>query len=592
MSRQSSPFLGNPDLPDIALENSLGSPIMGNRRKRVAPCEQRLRESLQKLQDIRLRIQQNRAKPNDYYALMGHFAREDYWFFLRAVLGYKFADPWDHGEELLWWIKQNWGHPMLVLVPRGGMKSGLITVPMLPWLLASDPTLCSFIVNVREERAADFARSAARIIQTKNYLSCFPEVRPGTKWGEGGYFLEPPRDRYEGAATRVDPNISSYGVGGNITSAHVRAIIHDDLINETTYDKPNERAKAKRTFMESLNCLDPNGMLLVCATRWHPADLYGEMEDGALLGNSGPFRVFKRECTRTVMGEGGQWVTEVFNPHRTYFDFRGTEQHVGYTPEFLQNAEQNLGRLFYALYRNNPLSESVSVFDLSKIKLFEKEPFTCAPYLRLGIEAEGQAGAFYMTFLKIMRERGKNYSVERLSAGRRGTGKSERIRSFIGPLIETERLYLREDLYRNGQGALGKELREFTVSDEDDAVDALSHCINRAPKYVEGKPPSPYIAVDPAFTDNKGSNHTAIVCGCRFEDKFYVLDCQKFKAVKPDTIITMILRMADKFSSRSGALSTRAPRLRAFVSPGNERGLNSSRRRGYVIWGDPYEEAK
>jgi hypothetical protein len=551
-----------------------------------------MRESLQKLEQIRLQIQRNRAKPSDYYALMGHLAREDYWFYLRILLGYKFADPWDHGEELLWWIKENWGHPLLVLVPRGGMKSGLLTVPLLPWLLAHDPTLCGFIVNVREERAADFARSAARIIQTKNYAASFPEVRPATKWGESGYFLEPPRGKFEGSATRIDPAISSYGVGGNLTSAHVRAIIHDDLINENTYDKPNEREKAKRTFIESLNCLDPSGVLIVCATRWHPNDLYGEMEAGTLLGPNGPFRVFKRECTRTVKGDHGEWVTEVFNPHRKYFDFRGREQAVGYTPEFLKNAEQNLGRLFHALYRNDPLADAVSVFDLTKIKTFTEHTIELAPYVRIGIEAEAQAAAFYMTFLKTMREKGKNHSVERLTAGRKGTGKEERIRSFIGPLIEDGRLYLKEDCYRNGSGVLGKELREFTVSDEDDAIDALSHCINRAPKYVEGKPAIPYLAVDPAFTDNRGSNHTAIIVGCRFKDSFYVLDAQKFKAVKPDTIISQILKMADRYGSKRLPAQEKRARIRAIITPGNERHRRGSQRKGYVTWGEgTYEEA-
>lgn len=557
--------------------NSLG-PVRKNRRSSIAPCERRVLEAKELLEEVR----HSDPNPEAYFLTLGELAVQDYWIYLRLILDYRFLDPWDHGEEMVWFLQKHLGQPMLFLVPRGGAKTGTITVPILPWLIARDPTLTGIIANIREEKASYFAKLAAGILMSENYARCFPYVRPSKKWGEGGYYLKQLKNSSGGVGGRVDPNIGSFGVGGNITGAHVRAMAHDDLVNEETSQYPSQLAKAESFFKESLNCLDPGGTLVVAATRWTFGDLYGKMVKGTLLGNGAPFQVFTRGAERVVLDDNNQPTVEVYNAHRTYVDFRGLQQQVGYTEEFLEGQKVNLGSLYYALYMNTPVHAADSELSADSVKTFATFAAPLAPAIRVGVEIVSAAATFWDALHKAAREQGKGFSLERIqpAAGKQGE-KQTRIRSVIGPLAENGRLYCREDLW-NREGNIGEEIRQFPKG-EDDALDALAYCILKAAKFEPGKFPRPYIAVDPAFTNNKQSDHTAVLCGCWYGDDFWILDCHKFKAQKVDLIINQIFRMQEKYRLGSEEKKSERRPSSTFVSPGNERRLY--RGRANIAWG-------
>lgn len=568
-------------------------PVRLARRRVTPPCEMRLREQQGILQEIEREVMKRRVPPEALYEQMAEFALDDYWFYLRHILDYRFLDPWDHGEELVHWIMENWGYPQLILVPRGGGKSSCITIPMLPWLIARDPSLCGIILNVREEKAGYFARQAANILISDVYRKCFPSIEPSTRWGAGGYFLTP--DQEAGFMGRIDPSIASYGVGGNITGAHVRAVIGDDLINEDTSKRPGEMLKAQSTMKEVLNCLDPGGFLFVCATRWRYRDLYEAMEAGTFQTFGGKFRVFKRGAERTVLDDNGEPCIEIFNRHRTYIDYRGRPQEIGYSPQFLESQKQNLGADYYALYQNTPVASEDHIFALQNIedRLFDNPPDHAAVW-KVGVETESQSADFFEAIIRAMRENNRFFPLEKIIQARSGanTGKHDRIRAVLQPLVENGKLYLRRDLWSKPNN-LGQEFREFDKGD-DDALDALTHCVSRAPNYDARRGfLTPYIAVDPAFTIKTYSHFTAIVCGGWFHEDFYVLDCVKFKAQKTDIRIQQIFNMFDRYSIEKRNANPDSPgtRVRSFVSPGNERGYRvygKSKRRNN-LWQDPEE---
>lgn len=557
--------------------NSLG-PVRQSRRMTLAPCEVRVREVQERLEHVR------RTEPKKYYAELCKYAVRDYWIFLRLVLCYNHLDPWDHGEELVHFIQTNLGSPMLFLVPRGGGKSTTITVPLMPWLIARDPTITGIITNVREEKAKRFAKDAAAMItNSENYRRCFPYVRPTDKWGEGGYIIEAQKSQSGGATGRVDPTISSYGVGGNITGSHVRAMLHDDLLNEETAKYPSQRARSESFFKESLNCLDPGGVLVCCATRWHYDDLYGKMEDSTLMGHGEAFKVFKRGAERYVLDDEGRPVVEVFNRHRTFVDFRGARQQIGYTPEFLKTQKANLGSLYYALYMNSPISLEDRLLAVEQVRTFSSFNTDLAPCKRMGIEVVSAAIAFWDTFVNSLREHKITASVDRIKPANRSATvsveKHARIKAVVGSLIDKGRLWIREDLF-NRDGNIGQEIREFDKG-KDDALDALTYCIMKAPKHLPGTSPEPYIAVDPAFTANQQSDFTAILAGCWYGEDFYVLDCHLFKAQKTDLIIHQILSMYYKFKDGKENIRQRPSRNNGFVSPGQI----VRRRTPKITWG-------
>lgn len=510
---------------------------------------------------------------------MGLAAADSYWFFLRVVLEYRFLDPWDHGEEIVWFLEQNLGKPMLFLLPRGSCKSGAITVPFPAWKLAKDPFARIIIANAREEKAAAFARGASKIISdSENYRRFFPHIKPTDKWGVSGYNIESPTvDSTGGALDHKDPSISSYGVGGNITGAHVTDLIEDDLINDEMARHSEQVLRAERFFSEALNCLDPGGQLLVCGTRWVWSDFYGKIENGELQGPTGRFAVMKRGAERYGVDNDGRTVKEIFNQHRTYIDFNGRQKQVGYTSEYLDAQKKNLGSLYWGLFQNDPLAGENAEFDLTQVREYQRFPTDLGPVTRVGIEKEGGGSVFISAFIDLMRNENRWFHIDQLSV--EGVEKLERIRGVLGPVIDSGNLYIREDLW-NREDNLGGEIRNFR---EFDAMDALSHCIKKAPKWNVKKGPQPYIAVDLAFTVKRQSNSTAIVAGCWLEDAFYVLDCNKFKAQKVEIIARQIFRMFDKYSNKRAYPIAKRPAVSATVSPGNERRKNSAYQN---IWGD------
>lgn len=522
---------------------------------------------------------------------MGKLALNDYWFFLRVICGYRFLDPWDHGEELVWFLEQNLGHPMMFLVPRGGCKSATITIPFLPWRLAKDPTLRGIITNVRDDKARKFARQAAGIITSQQYQACFPYVIPSSKWGEEGYYVEDENE--DGAGGRLDPSIGCFGVGGNLAGSHLRCILHDDLINEDTADSAAERAKAERLYKESLNCLDPGGQMVICATRWRPDDIYGRLEKGgnAEGGLSGPgedFRVFKRGAERVVLGENDIPEVEYFNPRRTFIDLKGQPQEVGYDEKYLESMKSVHGAMYHALYQNDPLPDGDRDFLLGEIRQFTNVPFRFNPLNKIGIEAGNPGASFVDSFRDELRRQEKTLNVERLkpqSLVKHATGKHPRIRAVLVPLINYGRFYIREDVWLR-PGSLGQELRDFDKGD-DDALDALVWCVLKAPKHTLGKPIIPYLAVDPAFTAERQSNHTAIVVGCWYGEDFYVLDCDKFKTSKVDHKYQRIMRMYERYTSQPREEVKSEPKVHGFYSPGNRPTLRRKvSQREERIWGN------
>ena len=571
-------------MPSLKIDIGNQGPVTASRKQRIAPCEQQVIQKLQILKEIA------NNDPNNYYPTMARYGLESYWFYLRIILDYRWLDPWDHGEEQIPFLEEDPDAWKLFLVPRGSGKTGSISVPLWPWKLAKDPTFTGIITNSRDEKASEFARQAAGIItDCKNFNLCYPQVVASEKWGERGYRLDLVKGLGEarGSLGRADPSIQMYGVGGNITGSHVRGIIHDDLINETTSQSPAGREKAKLFLTESFNTIDPGGTMIICGTRWHFADFYGEIQNDKIVGPKGDFKIFIRGAERYVIGDDGQPVLEVFNAHRTYVDMRGIKKEVGYTQAYLEAQKKNLGSQYHALYQNTPISDADRQFDVERIQQFYEAPADLGPVSRVGIETEGQAQIILPEIQKMMRSENRLFSVEKINWGK-NLEKHDRIRAILQPLIDRGDLHIRDDIWRAENG-LGQELRLFDKW-EDDALDALTMCVKYAQKYIPGKPPLIYIAVDPAFTVKAASNSTAIVSGCWIEDGFYVLDCLKFKAQKIESIARGIFKVYDKYARNKQGASVPGTKVPGFYSQGNRPAIRRQPQGRFGnVWGDEEE---
>lgn len=458
-------------------------------------------------------------------------------------------DPWLHGDVICRFLEENSNRDLMFLLPRGCGKSGMITVPFPAYQLAKNPLGGVIVCNATEEKAAKMAAASAAIITgNTKYRQAYPYIRPSPRnWGTRGYSLDfkKVKNEEDGSIERIDAAIGSYGVRGNITGAHLGGIVHDDLINQTISKSPKELETVEKFYAESLNCLDLGSPLIICGTRWSYNDYYGKLETGELGGKEDAVKTLKLGVTyKCPKGE-----EYLIWPSKTYVDM-GVNKTVGYTKKMVAQSKKTLGTLFSALYYNEPVLAEDIAFDIDLINIYKEATFPTGPVAAVAVEAESQGNALISTIRMLMKQQNRRFGLKPINSGR--VKKEERIRSTLQPLIRGCELCIRDHDWRRDKG-LGYEFRTFPKGD-DDALDALTYLsalckTNPSP----GSLPFIYIVVDPAFTDKSHSDSTAIVAGCRYEDKLWVLSCEKFKTDRTDVITERIFATYDRFQHGAGA---------------------------------------
>jgi hypothetical protein len=541
-------------------------------RTREAPCETRRLRALEELAELK--------DAHDEVAYSKRFqelALNDYWFYLTEILGLYQFDPWFHGEEVVPFIESIANDSGMLLMPRGGGKSTIYTIPYPAWRMAHDALSCSVIVNAREDKAGKMTRATAAIVANNPmYALAFPYVRPSRKWGERGYYLD--REAMGGEASRaerIDPALAAYGVGGNLTGSHLNgALICDDLINQDIAKYPNQVKAVEDFFKEAMTCVDPGSPVCVVGTRWTYYDYYQKIIDGEILGTNGKtFKVFKCGITR---GDGS-----IVWPERTYIDLRGKERKVGYTQGFINAQKNNRGRLFSALYYNEPILDADRQFDVSMIKQHRALPFTTDGVRCLVVETNGQQGAALSYPLNQMKaQEGRVFKLEEVKQPPTQS-KDDRIKGVLQHVIAAGNLSIREDLWKADRDGIGREIRDFDRGRKD-CLDALCSVAMFAREPKQGENPQVVIALDAAYTTNKGSDFTAIIAGCRFQEVLWVLDLMHFQSDRVDVIVRKLFEMHDRWRKKSRAGHDR---LRA-ITTGVATGQGNRGRRGAGRYGN------
>jgi hypothetical protein len=512
-----------------------GDALYGNpHTNKLAPCEQRLLEYVSILRAI------EQGNPNEFWPSLGKICNEDLWAFERFLLRYRWMDPWFHGEVVIQFIHDTVGKSRMALLPRGSGKTGCITIPMPAWALAKNPNNTVVINNAREDRAQSMGRASAAIIDSnKMYQMAYPHIRPSDKWAPTGGFRLIVNNPVEGSTERVDPSISCFGVGCNLTGTHANAVlINDDLLNRRMADSPTELQKAEDHFIESLNCIDSGTPMFVCGTRWRYTDFYGKIESGEIGSNDGPFEILKLG----VYKDDG----ELIWPQKTFVDLGGRKQQAGYTDEMIK-AAQKREKHFSALYMNNPVLDTDVQFDISMLQTFktiQDLPFKLGPLLAVGVECESQGHALFSTIQLLKRQQHRSFRIEKLTSKR--ISKEERIKTALQTRMKEGKIHIREDLWL-ARNNVGEELRTFPKG-YDDCLDGVTHAVTGCKEPPKGSYPMVYIAVDPAFTKNAQSDYTAIVAATVYNDNYYILDCHRFQTSKSDHLVSLLFQMVDKFS--------------------------------------------
>lgn len=187
----------------------------------------------------------------------------------------------------------------LILVPRGHLKSSIVTVVWAIQQILKNPNVRILITNAVWDLSRKFLREITGLLTTKSLL---PEIfgafdGPGSKFTQDEITIS---QRTSG--TTKEATITTAGVETSLTGGHYDIIIHDDLVEENNIGTKEQIQKIIRFYQNSLDLIDPGGQILVVGTRWAMGDLYGTLIETQMDSLNGqPVSPEQRVLWRTLL---------------------------------------------------------------------------------------------------------------------------------------------------------------------------------------------------------------------------------------------------------------------------------------------------
>jgi predicted phage terminase large subunit-like protein len=181
----------------------------------------------------------------------------------------------DFHKNLCHFVETNPKRKKLILMPRGHLKSTLVTVGYSLQRIARDPRVRILIANATATMAEAFLGQIKRHLQyNSKFKELFGDMSIGAdKWMANMITIP----SGEGSYASKEATVTAYGMGGNMVSQHYDMIIVDDPHNRENTGTKDQIEKVKTGYKDLLDLLEPGGQLIVIGTRWHDDDLYGEL---------------------------------------------------------------------------------------------------------------------------------------------------------------------------------------------------------------------------------------------------------------------------------------------------------------------------
>lgn len=263
-------------------------------------------------------------------------------------------------KEICEFIDGNKHKRKLLLIPRGHLKSTVVTVGYTLQAIAKNPSARILIANATYDNACSFLTEIKRHLRFNEKIQWF--------WGDLSANAEVWNvDSITLAASkRKEPTIKCMGVGGNLTSQHYDIIILDDLVNKDNVTSKDQIQKVINFYRECSNLLEPGGEMIIIGTRWHDSDLYGYImdKDNGIVGD---YDVFKRQAH----GEG--LFDEDPDKPEILFEDKFDKKH-------LQKLFKELGPYLYACnYLNDPVPDDQADFKQEWFQDYEPESLRGKP---------------------------------------------------------------------------------------------------------------------------------------------------------------------------------------------------------------------
>jgi predicted phage terminase large subunit-like protein len=451
-------------------------------------------------------------------------AESDHIFFCKNILGYKDLNEDLHGDvsEL---VNNGPNRRKLLLLPRGHLKSSLITVGWTMWRLIQNPNRTFAIFNETQDLAEAFLREIQDQLDTPQVKKYWPKLVPPSNerriWTKSALLVN--RDK-----VNRSPSIEAKSITESTAGRHPDVMILDDPISDRTVQTESGLRKSLQKYRELQALLEPpseedpiRGTLIVIGTRWHWNDLYHHIQKNlphlydirlrkALEGGKVIFpEKFSRKLLGELREEMGEWVfssqmmnepvdseSAIFSPtllekmqwkgdKRQFIERVPCQTFVAVDPAWGGN--DFTGIIVGAMHENSKLY----ILEARRLRVKPDEMLdhiiaTAQTWnaVKIGFEAVGGGQEWLMEHLRDRLDKA-DYQVPVIPVSHQNKSKDVRVLGLV-PLLSSRRLYIHESC-----DDLLQELGQFPRSSYRDLMDATEMLTRIATPPGRGKTLNP-----------------------------------------------------------------------------------------------------
>lgn len=308
-------------------------------------------------------------------------AEGDFYFFCKAILGYRELVPRVHGPLTLELESHERGEiqNLLVVLPRGWFKTTVTTIAYSIWRAVKNPEIRILIVQNTYTNAQSKLSSIGQQIKTNQLLRrLWPEVIPTREqtWKSDAMCLNR-------KSTWPECTFECGGTNTDFVSRHYDLIIQDDTVAPDLDEMGEENLLPTKDDVDqaigfhklTLPLLDNPGksQIIVIGTRWFDKDLIAFIKE-----NEPGFKVYERACREK---DGKPHPNgEITFPER-------------FPESVLETIAARMGPyLFSCLYLNTPMQNKDMIFQPDWFMYFETAPRLCDLDVYISIDPNGSDG--------------------------------------------------------------------------------------------------------------------------------------------------------------------------------------------------------
>jgi predicted phage terminase large subunit-like protein len=164
-------------------------------------------------------------------------------------------------KELCQFVSTEIKKKKLVLMPRGHLKSTVVTVGYSLQRIAQNPKIRILIANAVSTMAEAFLGQIKKHLQyNETFIDYFGAMSLGAfKWSDNMITVNTGEDSFKAK----EATVTAYGLGGSLTSQHYDLIIVDDPHNRENINTKDQIDKVKLLYKDLLDLLEPGGQLII-----------------------------------------------------------------------------------------------------------------------------------------------------------------------------------------------------------------------------------------------------------------------------------------------------------------------------------------